>query len=468
MAVTTECISVSYTNGCQLQYFREQTLSLIKKVSADISISNTKLTEVLGTSETLADTPETSSQDLQCFIVLSSLGIEIFRKLDELLPLPDYRDYAIVTVSLATFSDKRDQWTSGTAFTNATYLLAKYNLLVTKPCVLVDHVLRELIRPLFAKSNHPEVTAQGRKALHPSPRIHGSSLLEAETKPWKFGKIYSVTVFRWVLLKFAEALVEANWPLVIPPILTLIDDDSPEYKAKGCELLAILLRVTPPALLVRTGLGEVFYDAVMPCLSYLPSLTPQDQSLRLLGDAYPTLITLSRLRYPSDDKRKERVGMLDQVMRKGVLNGYFHCSDNVKIVESLVSQMRLLVSEMGIWSVKHLKDMIPMLSDILSEPFATAYPPLLITTIQTLQTIILTDWPRIAAHRAEVLRGLTFCWLKLMEDGPKVASFNELKQGLKDSLKLLKAAVQNEVDIDADVKLLSQSDERLAELLISE
>jgi tRNA nucleotidyltransferase (CCA-adding enzyme) len=149
--------------------------------------------------------------------------------------------------------------------------------------------------------------------------------------------------------------VEVNWPLVIPPILTLIDDYSPEYKAKGCELLAILLRVTPPALLARTGLGEVFYDAAMPCLSYLPSLTPLDQSLRLLSDAYPALITLSRLRYPSDDKRKERVGMLDQVMRKGVLSGYLHCNDNVKIVELLVSQMRLLVNEMGIWSVKHLK-----------------------------------------------------------------------------------------------------------------
>ena len=116
----------------------------------------------------------------------------------------------------------------------------------------------------------------------------------------------------------------------------------------------------------------------------------------------------------------------------------------------------------------NIQDMVPLLSDILSEPFGTAYPPLLIATIQTLQTIILTDWPRISAHRAEVLRGLTFCWLKLMEDGPKVASFYELKQGLKDALKLLKAAVRNEVDIDADIKLLSQSDGRLTELLISE
>jgi tRNA nucleotidyltransferase (CCA-adding enzyme) len=149
--------------------------------------------------------------------------------------------------------------------------------------------------------------------------------------------------------------VEANWPLVVPPILTLIDDDSPNYKAKGCELLAILLAATPPALLARTGLGEVFYDAMMPCLSYLPSLTPQDQSLHLLGETYPALIALSRVRYPSDDNRKERMEMLDQVLRKGVLKGHFHCSDNVRITEFLVNQLRLLINEMGIWSVKHLK-----------------------------------------------------------------------------------------------------------------
>jgi hypothetical protein len=200
-----------------LQYFQEQTSSLITKVGADINISNTKLTEVLGTSETLADTPEASAQDLKRFIVLSSLGTGILRNLDELLPLSDYQDHAIVTVSLATFSDKRDPWTSETAFINAAYLLAKYNLLTTKPCVLADHVLQELIRPLFAKSKHPEITTQGRKALRPSPRIHDSSLLKAETKPWRFGKIYSVTVFRWVLLNFKVRPFPSNSQLSSNP-----------------------------------------------------------------------------------------------------------------------------------------------------------------------------------------------------------------------------------------------------------
>ncbi|KAI9780234.1 MAG: hypothetical protein M1839_006794 [Geoglossum umbratile] len=422
----------------------------------NVKRSPAKLTEVTGS-------PETSSQELRRFVAISSLGTDILKYLDELLPLSDYRDHVRVIISLAAFTDIKCSWVSEASFANASYLLTKHHSIATKPHVLVDHILQELIRPLFARSKHPEITARGRKAMQPSPRIHNSSLLEAETKPWKFSKVYCVTVFRWALQNLEKSLVEANWPLVVPPILTLIDDDSTEYKAKGCELLTILLAITPPALLERTGLGEVFCDAVMPCLSYLPSLTPQDQSLRLLREAYPTLVALSRARYPSRDQQKERMEMLDQVLRKGVLKGHFHCSDDVRITEFLVNQIRLLVNEMGIWSVKHLKDLTPLLSDILSDPFGTAYPPLLAAAIQTLHTIILTGQPRIAAHRAEVLRGLAFCWLGLTDDEPKVQNSYELKKGLKDAVKLLIAAVQSEVDINADIKSLVHSDGRLTE-----
>jgi tRNA nucleotidyltransferase (CCA-adding enzyme) len=110
------------------------------------------------------------------------------------------------------------------------------------------------------------------------------------------------------------------------------------------------------------------------------------------------------------------------------------------------------------------QDLIPLLSDILSDPFSTVYPPLIGVTIQTLQTIILTNWPRIAVHRAEVLRGLTLCWLTLTEDEPKAQNLHKMKQGVRDAVELLKAAVRSEVDIDADIKLLIQSDVRLDKL----
>lgn len=154
--------------------------------------------------------------------------------------------------------------------------------------------------------------------------------------------------------------MESNWPLIIPPLLTLIDDDTTEYKSKGCELLTLLLNAAHPDFLQQTGLGEVFEDAVMPCLSYLPTLTLEIESLQLLGAAYPALVTLAHVRYPKDgEDRKQRTRFLGRVLHQGVLKGYVHAGDHAKIAELLVLQISVLVDEMGVSCVKHFKARMP-------------------------------------------------------------------------------------------------------------
>ena len=150
-------------------------------------------------------------------------------------------------------------------------------------------------------------------------------------------------------------MLEANWPLVIPPLLALVDDQATEDKIRGCELLISFLKITPSSLLQRTGLGEVFHDALMPCLSYLPSLTPEEESLRLLDVVYPALLALVRARYPSPANTTEKMQVLDKILRVGILNGYSHAGEYVKIAVLLVERMAYIVEEMGIMSVKHLK-----------------------------------------------------------------------------------------------------------------
>lgn len=143
--------------------------------------------------------------------------------------------------------------------------------------------------------------------------------------------------------------------MLIPPLLALIDDHTTNVKAKGCELLILLLRNTTPALLTRTGLGDVFQDAVMPCLLSLPSLTPTEESIKLLSQAYPALIALGRVRFASEADHRAKIQFLDNIMRRGILSGYAHCNENVHIGRLLVDEMGLVVEEMGISSTKHLK-----------------------------------------------------------------------------------------------------------------
>lgn len=149
--------------------------------------------------------------------------------------------------------------------------------------------------------------------------------------------------------------MEVNWPLLIPPLLALIDDSSTTYKARGCILLTKLLQSCPSSLLERTGLGEVFENALMPCLLYLPSVTEELDSLIVLRAAYPALMALNNVRSPDEKHHVARMKGLDKILRHGILKGYTLAGEHVKISELLVSHIAPIINEMGIESAKHMK-----------------------------------------------------------------------------------------------------------------
>lgn len=149
--------------------------------------------------------------------------------------------------------------------------------------------------------------------------------------------------------------MQDNWPLIIPPLLALIDDSSTKYKVKGCNCLLIFLQKCPSLLLERTGLGEIFENAIMPCLLSLPSLTEEPESLQMLKGAYPALNSLAVVRFPGQKHQAARIKALDKILRNGILRGYAHAGEHVRIAELLVNEMTVLVSELGVESVKHLK-----------------------------------------------------------------------------------------------------------------
>ena len=152
---------------------------------------------------------------------------------------------------------------------------------------LASRVLLEHIKPLFSQTPH--------KSLHPGTgrrldRQRGGdqfsdTWLEA---PWK-GKgksqgegaggsggrpattgrseILSGAVGCWRVLQAAVAALdgkggsvrdmERSWPLVVPPLLTLLDDHETYYRRQGVRALRLFLQRTPAVLLERTGLGEL-------------------------------------------------------------------------------------------------------------------------------------------------------------------------------------------------------------------
>ncbi|GAB7343287.1 hypothetical protein MBLNU457_1341t2 [Dothideomycetes sp. NU457] len=338
---------------------------------------------------------------------------------------------------------------------------------------LVNHLLRLTIRPLFSKSQHPAVTAQGRRVTTKVLPKRFDEEPEEITKPWKNKESHAIDLLHWVVRKLDDKMVEQNWPLLVPPILSITDDPDIRFKIQGCAMVEKLLTVAPSALIAKTGLGQVFEEALMPCLGYLPTLTPEEESIPLLSAVYPALVALSNsaytptqsIRTSPENLKEQRIAFLDTIVRRGILAAYSHCPERVKIVEVLLQNLIILLNELGIESVKHLKYLFTMLNEILGNSFSTAYPPVLLSAVKATQAVILNGWPRMLANRAEVLRGLTICWLQIKESGNGSDEFEEVKKEMVTTVQMLHAVVKDDCDFKADCAALVQADGRLSELL---
>ena len=100
-------------------------------------------------------------------------------------------------------------------------------------------------------------------------------------------------------------------------------------------------------------------------------------------------------------------------MRKGVLSACVHASNHPEITTLLLTSLSVLLSKMGINSVKYLKDVLPVLTQALTDPFAGSRPEGLLEGLKCLRDLVLNAWPRMGlkdGHGMEVVGMLVICW----------------------------------------------------------
>ena len=328
---------------------------------------------------------------------------------------------------------------------------------------LALHFLQLTIRPLFAKTRHPSITSAGRKSMNEdiNHKFVQLEIDDTDSRPWKYDG-YSLDLLTYIMGTIDVQMVKTNWHLLLPTIFIMIDDTSAVIKAKACIFLSLLLRKTDTAFLAQTGLFKVIEDAVFPCVHYLPGLTPEEECIPLLLASYRTLLYLADMQgskySQGEDKKSE---LLDKMMRKGVLYGLFYAKENVKVAEVLLDQLRQITDSLGIRSVKHLKNILPSTTEILAEPLGPAYPPLLLSAVRCLKNVILLTWPRVHMYRAEILKGIVACWIRIATE----PEMEELRSEIVITVKALQVASgvkSNETD--EDIKKLTDTSVALQEL----
>lgn len=341
---------------------------------------------------------------------------------------------------------------------------------------LASHFLALTIRPLFVKARPDNLTEQGRKKAAPElpAKMTSENSDERITKPWKSERdSFVLALLKWVVDSLDEKTAECVWPLLVPPILTLVDDWEAQHKRLGAELLHSLLRVTSPTLLSRTGLGSVFEDGLMPCLTYLPSLTPEQDSIAILSTAYPALFTLTTTRFPrpttdasEDTNRRDRVKALDTIVRKGVLHAYAHCGQYPGISRVLFLNLATLLNELGIDSVKHLQYILPTLSESLTQAANTRQAELLAATLQALQALIFNAWPRMVEHRVEVMKSVSVAWLIMKEQAAEDdGGFEGVKEKMVETVHVLHESMGKQESFLDECRQLLEADGQLVGLL---
>jgi len=366
--------------------------------------------------------------------------------------------------------------------------------------VLIRHFLTLTVRPLFAKKQTRNVTTQGRKVTSQPVlpgRFVGAEEDEEASRPWK-SDAFVVDMLNWIVTSLDSKLVEEFWPLLLPPILALLDDMEVKYKAVGCTLLSSLLATTPPALLARTGLGPVFDDAITPCLSYLPTLTPEAQSILLLDAAYPALFTLTAVRFSptttvSFQAHPAHVPsayaqQLSHSLHTQILPSIDRMLEShPTVVVTLLVHLIALIARLGTDTIAHLGILVPMLTEILSMPFIAAYPPLPLAAARTLQVLLANAWPRMWRWRGDVLGGLCAAWVQVSQESEerggsstsntvgKSEQTKACKIEMRVVVNMLAAAVDavvvdgtvdgQTVDIRAELQVMGKADPCLRDLL---
>ncbi|KAF8708166.1 Tti2 family, partial [Rhizoctonia solani] len=276
---------------------------------------------------------------------------------------------------------------------------------------VATRVLNDYIKPLFQASVHPGVHLDTGRMKHNAISVQSMY----DEQPWKVKGSGSWNILVWVLWSINENDIEILWPLIIPPLLTLLDDYKSNYKIRGVEVTNALLKKAPSSLLRRTGVDELLFKSLRGALQNLTS----DSSPELLCTAMPCYLTLVDLVLPNDDLN--RYAKLTELITDVIIPGWLYASSRVDVMVASVSALSLVVQALGSGSIRFLKAIIPQLTENLTPK---EFPPvqktreLQIASAKCMLLVMVNARPRIPYWRVRILDSILRCWVDIGESKP--------------------------------------------------
>ncbi|PKC67946.1 hypothetical protein RhiirA1_508318 [Rhizophagus irregularis] len=323
--------------------------------------------------------------------------------------------------------------------------------------IFSSEILEKYVKPVFLK--HTPVNVEKRSGKLKKQPVD----FDIGNESWRGEIAKGSNILRWCILHLKNAEIGKTIGLIIPPTLSLIDDYNVNFKTRGVSLLDHLLKELTPDIIQRTGLGEVFHEALSRCLTY----QNEESHVSLLRQSFSAIISLiSLIEKPNSEARFIKY---EQILSNNVVRGFIFSGDKIVIRIILLEQIPNLSQELGIVMVKYLGELIQTICDSLQVTFEFTNKEQIIglhyAAAKGLEKVISTCWPRIPQYKGRILKSVATSWYQVMR---VEVNNNMLKKSLCNICQLLKlVCVQNNVNIKKDIQALLELDSGMFEPLLN-
>ncbi|KAI0699846.1 hypothetical protein BC835DRAFT_1267219 [Cytidiella melzeri] len=293
----------------------------------------------------------------------------------------------------------------------------------------LEYILVQKIKPAFQHNPHPDVNmSTGRKMPRSSGGIAGYQD-HFENQSWK-QDLGTVDILLWCVRHTEGPMFERLWHLIIPPIMTLLDDFEVTYKLRGVEIVSEMLKKVPAEILRRTGIDGLLFTTLTKCIAFLD----RPESAALLRAVIPTCIFLVQLTTPPGSS--QRFDQLCALLGDGIIGiVWLHGMRAEDVVRASVDVLPALFKALGIGCARYLKALIPQLVYLLiTESVNTPVTShsIQLSSALALRVVIVECSARMHIWKGTILDGVCRCWVALVESGSRSDDSLKLETALQD------------------------------------
>ncbi|KAF5361588.1 hypothetical protein D9757_011557 [Collybiopsis confluens] len=363
-------------------------------------------------------------------------SLRVLQDLKELLKIRQLTTAEKATVIARTACyDGQGSWIAPEVHSVVTEILDDFS----KPSLLVMNQLLETdVNPLFRSNPHPSLNlSTGRKLDRPAGGPMGS-IDFYESQAWKAYPGAANLVF-WCLRHIQTNDYGRLWHLVIPLVMTFLDDYQVPYKLKGVEMVKVLLEHVPREILKRTGVDGLILNSLNTCLAQLDDA----ESPRLIQAAISASLSLTLL-----TTSPGTIAQFDQLC--GLLGEriigmiWLYSYDKVGVVQASVESLPPLLSALGLGCSRYLKALIPQLVHPLTPvPFKSTPIRLQLCSLRALDVVIGECSYRMSLWKGTILEAIGRCWVDMVESPSSAedgSTRDELRKHLRSSCEALAKA----------------------------